>query len=42
MIYTIKIKDTNEKTTLEQILIYCNKLKIPVQKIAPELFYTHS
>ncbi len=34
----ILIETRKEKATLEQLLIYCNKLHIPFQKIAPEFF----
>jgi len=33
------IETKREKATLEQLMIYCNKLHIPFQKIVPEFFY---
>lgn len=33
------IETRKEKATLEQLIIYCNKLHIPFQKIVPEFFY---
>ncbi len=32
------IETKKEKATLEQLMIYCNKLHIPYQKIIPEFF----
>ncbi len=32
------IETKKEKATLEQLMIYCNKLHIPYQKIVPEFF----
>lgn len=34
----ILIETKHEKATLEQLLIYCNKLHVPYQKIMPEFF----
>ncbi len=34
----ILIENKKEKATIEQLLIYCNKLNIPFQKIVPEFF----
>ena len=34
----ILIETKKEKATIEQLLIYCNKLNIPYQKIVPEFF----
>ncbi len=34
----ILIETKKEKATLEQLMIYCNKLHIPFQNIAPEFF----
>jgi len=34
----ILIENKKEKATLEQLLIYCNKLHIPYQKMIPEFF----
>lgn len=35
------IETKKEKATLEQLMIYCNKLHIPFQQIAPEFFYKY-
>lgn len=32
------IETKKEKATIEQLMIYCNKLHIPYQKIVPEFF----
>jgi len=34
----ILIETKKEKATIEQLMIYCNKLNIPYQKIVPEFF----
>jgi hypothetical protein len=34
----ILIETKREKATLEQLMIYCNKLHVPYQKIIPEFF----
>ncbi len=35
----ILIETKKEKATLEQLMIYCNKLHIPYQKLIPEFFH---
>ncbi len=37
----ILIETKREKATLEQLMIYCNKLHIPFQKMIPEFFQHH-